>query len=447
MWFMEINETEYGNAAAYAAQAVTADGYEDDSASAAAITADIASSYGAYATDAGASVVFLRTLSIDATHVDQGAIVAYIADSPLWPGDPPPEIVAHWTEMKRDLLAFEEDWDVWTDWYEERLAGKRSNKKLEIARATIPNEIWEEGPAVVNAHIKRLIAEHTPPSQPSPEPGLRIEVTDRGLEAVPQQIGSDFDEALQRALHGQLQRLFPLLKESTHRVANAHPVLDLVTSEYSELVAVPFDSLDVASLWAVGTGLLALSDTFTTPPPRMMSQPLEPGHLAQLQQAAQIHGAFILGFPLGRELTTRADQARLSRKTLAEIGPHAHHILDRLRHAVRFVEARTREFITAVDECLIELGWEGTRTGYAGYAVTKNILIALGQVLTRAEAALSSFGGGIALNVVDPGYVYTSQIIAFVLENVQPILAFAAPFPELKHWLIFLIDHIDMENK
>jgi hypothetical protein len=43
------------------------------------------------------------------------------------------------------------------------LQGKRSNQKLEIARATIPDEIWEEGPAKINAAIKRLIEVHKPP--------------------------------------------------------------------------------------------------------------------------------------------------------------------------------------------------------------------------------------------------------------------------------------------
>jgi hypothetical protein len=65
-----------------------------------------------------------------------------------------------WQELKAALLAAKQDWDVWTDWYEARLQGKRSNQKLEVARATIPNNIWKEGPAVVNADIKLLISEN-----------------------------------------------------------------------------------------------------------------------------------------------------------------------------------------------------------------------------------------------------------------------------------------------
>jgi hypothetical protein len=69
-----------------------------------------------------------------------------------------------------------------------------------------------------------------------------------------------------------------------------------VVSEYSDLIARPFDQLDVASLWAVGTGLLAFRAAFTNQPSGTMTEPLEPGLLALLQQAAEIHGGFILGF-------------------------------------------------------------------------------------------------------------------------------------------------------
>ena len=46
-----------------------------------------------------------------------------------------------WRTLKDNLLADYEDWKVWTDWYEARLAGDAGappNEALEIARATIP---------------------------------------------------------------------------------------------------------------------------------------------------------------------------------------------------------------------------------------------------------------------------------------------------------------------
>jgi hypothetical protein len=133
-------------------------------AAAAAAAATRPATYSADATYAAAASATSSSTweaqSTDATRWDQGTTAFDIAGSPMWSGKPPTAIADLWDEMKRDLLAAGEDWDVWTDWYEARLAGKRANKKLEIARATIPDEIWDQGPAVVNAHIKRLIEKH-----------------------------------------------------------------------------------------------------------------------------------------------------------------------------------------------------------------------------------------------------------------------------------------------
>jgi hypothetical protein len=114
---------------------------------------------------------FWSVLSDDATSIDEGTSASDVAGLRLWRRNEPIEFLGLqvfpvgqpadlWHEMKRGLLATGQDWEVWTDWYEARLTGKRTNKKLEIARATIPNETWEQGPAVVNAHIKDLIAKH-----------------------------------------------------------------------------------------------------------------------------------------------------------------------------------------------------------------------------------------------------------------------------------------------
>ena len=69
-----------------------------------------------------------------------------------------------WRNLKSALLATDQGWEVWTEWYEARLDGDKRqlpNEALEVARATIPDEIWKQGPAAVNADIKQLIAKHS----------------------------------------------------------------------------------------------------------------------------------------------------------------------------------------------------------------------------------------------------------------------------------------------
>ena len=74
----------------------------------------------------------------------------------------PGEFNRLWQSLKSFLLAQNQDWDVWTRWYEARVNGEPSNKDLDLAIATIPNEDWEQGPAHVNALIKALEDKYAP---------------------------------------------------------------------------------------------------------------------------------------------------------------------------------------------------------------------------------------------------------------------------------------------
>jgi hypothetical protein len=103
-------------------------------------------------------------LAADAAFVDSGGSGAELVASPLWPDGAPDWATENWRTLKAALLAANEGWEIWTDWYEARLAGDAGhppNEALEIARATIADEIWRQGPTVVNAEIKRLIEEQS----------------------------------------------------------------------------------------------------------------------------------------------------------------------------------------------------------------------------------------------------------------------------------------------
>ncbi len=115
--------------------------------------------------DAGvlASSTFSVVDTADAALIDSGYSSIDLVGSPLWPNGAPERAAEDWRTLKSALLDTGEGWEVWTDWYEARLAGDAAHppiEALEIARATIADEIWKQGPSVVNAEIKRLIAEH-----------------------------------------------------------------------------------------------------------------------------------------------------------------------------------------------------------------------------------------------------------------------------------------------
>ena len=59
-----------------------------------------------------------------------------------------------------------DDWQVWKDWYQARLAGDKTInvpddllERVDVGIATLDEALWNQGPAVVNAEIKRLMDE------------------------------------------------------------------------------------------------------------------------------------------------------------------------------------------------------------------------------------------------------------------------------------------------
>lgn len=158
------------NAAAAAANAAAS----PDAASASAFAAAAAAA--AFAADAASASAFASDAArIDSRHsIDVRHPAAALAGMPLWPMGPPNWASEAWRSLKSALLATKDDWEVWTDWYEARLYGDDAvhppNEVLEIARATIPDAIWRQGPPVVNAEIRRLIEKHSAPGTPEMDP-------------------------------------------------------------------------------------------------------------------------------------------------------------------------------------------------------------------------------------------------------------------------------------
>jgi hypothetical protein len=60
--------------------------------------------------------------------------------------------------------AEKQDWQVWTIWYDDRLAGYPfREEERELAYVRIDEPLWAKGPAVVNAEIRKRIEELEPP--------------------------------------------------------------------------------------------------------------------------------------------------------------------------------------------------------------------------------------------------------------------------------------------
>jgi hypothetical protein len=119
------------------------------------------------------TAAFWSAASIDATRVDEGTAASVVAGSTLWPNNQPDRLRTLWQELKAALLAANQDWLVWTTWYDDRLDPPFRNETWELAYVRIGNDLWNQGPAIVNAEIKKRIEA----LEPTPPP----------IEAIPEQ--------------------------------------------------------------------------------------------------------------------------------------------------------------------------------------------------------------------------------------------------------------------
>lgn len=154
-----IYAAAYADARNYALAA--ADSYSPDTARAAACAGDAAVSF------------FWLEISTDASRLEEGRAASDIARLPLWPLGQPVELQSLWQELENELVAAKQDWQVWTSWYEDRLAGRIRDEARELAYVRISDDLWKQGAAIVNAELSRQCKEGTS-GRNRPSHNLRI---------------------------------------------------------------------------------------------------------------------------------------------------------------------------------------------------------------------------------------------------------------------------------
>jgi hypothetical protein len=93
-----------------------------------------------------------------------------LSDIPLWLNRPPAWAEPRWRDLKIALTNAQQDWQVWTTWYDDRLDGRIRSAEREVAYVDVANELWARGPDAVNAEIIRRIEMHEPPLRPVAPP-------------------------------------------------------------------------------------------------------------------------------------------------------------------------------------------------------------------------------------------------------------------------------------
>jgi hypothetical protein len=137
--------TRVDDAVGYATRAAHAAAYAADAAVAAAAVA------AAYATRADAAILTDTDIVLWA-RVSPVSLLA----QPLWPEEVPAEAARLWTQLQRDLRGLGAGFEVWIDWYQDRLDGKSFDWEIERQWALLSKEQLSQSPAEINAYLKGL---------------------------------------------------------------------------------------------------------------------------------------------------------------------------------------------------------------------------------------------------------------------------------------------------
>jgi len=118
----------------------------------------VAASLEAVDPDAPARGAFLNALADDLNRMQNSLRAHDLAQLALWDRGRLYNVFSRtWDDLKAPLIVLKEDWEVWTDWYEDRLFGRpQMDDSLEFARVALPEDLWRRGPAAVNSEIRHL---------------------------------------------------------------------------------------------------------------------------------------------------------------------------------------------------------------------------------------------------------------------------------------------------
>jgi len=301
--------------------------------------------------------------------------------------------------LKDMLLGLDEDWHVWTDWYEDRLAGSAAGRRLipelELDRILVPD--FDAPAAEVNATIAALERKYREPApEPSPDPDTAttipeqhpavIEVTlgDDGLlhRAPPRGLGEDNagrEEVLREAWQAHRDLLDDLLTLDPGR---NWPVLKTVLTAYDRALGKSFEEFRAIALGTHGlrvNGLAGVAD-----------QTLMDDMAQEVRSLALSHGLFIGQFNEWRDYLSEArgdpapDAAAAASGFLREMQNHSEVIApDVAAPALEIAEA-----VEAVDSAL-----ESESAAPADLAMRRESLLSAGNILSGLVAPLRRFIG------------------------------------------------------
>ena len=343
------------SAASAASDAAAASAASDAAAASAASAADAASASAAFgvvsAASASASAAEIwREFSADAAALESGTAPAALVRRPLWSDAPPAWAQDNWRALKNALPA-DQDWDVWFTWYENVRDGRPTPEAYDEIFLTVPEHVWDEGPAAANAWIKARLEALIPPAPPAQGPGLHVMVDGASGAVVPAGPGGldpngDNIERL-RAQHPLVVEFAAALAREIS--ANEQPALHLRAARYCAIVNRPLEEVDFERLWGEGLYLENAADAAARNVREQLSEPLSDAAQTALGALLALHPSFIMATRVGVENLAAANAYRYTLEHEAEKRRSQQQLLDNAKHYPDVIAEETRAQAEQID--------------------------------------------------------------------------------------------------
>ena len=412
----KVSPTEAPNVAAVLAAAERAVG-----ATLATAFVRAAANAAAYAADAATHAAIGDSLTLavvaDIAFLERRGSARQLAMEPLWAGATGGGGLAFfWTKLKERLLVRNEDWGVWTNWYEKRLRGERPREAVERARVEeITEDEWKAGPKVVNARLKEIEARFAKVPSDDLSPPVAEEdlpsASARGFAfsddpAAPIDLEPDKptpDSLYQEDILEELRDKATRLMESCPVGSNHLATLRGDAQRFLEAITPDFDSLRMHLVWSRGNLLRRLldADKRIRASVDSLSTPLDEVVAGALEDLVETLNVFIAGDAVGQDL----DRASLG-PSLVE----ATSAIDEDRVLIDTVRGN-RDVLTARAESVLDetaasaAGAEQEGSLHAEQAVSvaeatgRNFIVAALRLVYRGATSLRGAVGAVAAGV------------------------------------------------
>jgi hypothetical protein len=272
------------------------------------------------------------------------------------------------------MLGAGENWDVWVDWYEDRVSGRQSlGEEFDVLVASLSPKFPPEAPKIVNTRIKDLIFENTPPEPiPAQAAGLHVIVNASGkIDVAPP---ADIDVEGNNV--ARIRQLLPLVRQaaddlSGHLNPNLHPELSRTVAQYRNALGTEGESVPWGPLFGLGVRLDNAAAAARRDIQRLQD-PLEDSTKEALDSLLMLHGPLILATVEGRELMADADRNELTLEQQRDLARDAQAVAAGLKASPEIIEPEAASIVESATEVIGE-GRHPERATIYGVAAIKNV--------------------------------------------------------------------------